>query len=512
MNIYKIINEVLAGLKSVVSREITSKHSSAACLAEATKSEGGDLSPRFSAKTDKLKIIFFSLFLLPGSSFAEYILVKDTDKGVKPPSFEEYQSAIDIVYNWSFPMSLRNLQMLYELKQSDLNRLCNDEKQFIQDKLREAGLDLRLIFIPNIMYELMLVTNKKSYDFIREKKSSIESFSMDKDTGDYIFDDTVEINKQFNSMKYFNDFEFFDRDVYFRINNFILNLLLKFSDSFDIYDLHDFFNKYILFLGDQGAVLKFTDPLDENSNDFYCHRRRIVDHLANEYKNKLFRSNLFALESMAYQNGFLPLYRGTSGFEPNLDSLRTKVKGLNGFDFAEYGISYGNTLFAGLFIDDDACTYNYIFDLELLSDATFTIYEKDQNYGYSLFISKLDYIKSKLNSGSDGIYDLIFIPPISVLNGLFSFGELFHSRVLQFDSSDELLVNKKVEMFHKYLDANSLIFFGAKKFPTNYKPDGNYVLKLCADFEEGFFTYLKDKNRNKRFSKMRPEPENAFKH
>lgn len=463
---------------------------------------------------NKLKIIFFPLFLLSGSSFAEYILVKDTDKGVKPPSFEEYQSAIDIVYNWSFPMNLRNLQMLRELEESDLKRLCNDEKQFIQDKLREAGLDLRLIFIPNIMYELILIMNKKSYDFICEKKSTIKHFSMAKDTGGYTFNDILDVNKQFNSMEYFSDFEFFDQNVYFRINNFILNHLLKKSDSFDIYDLLDFFNKYLLFLGDLGAVLKFTDPLDKYYDDFYYLRRRIVDLFTDEYKNKLFRSNLFILESVAYQNGFLPLYRGTPGFAPNLDSLRTKVENLDGFgfDFVGHGISYGNTLFAGLFIDDDACTYNYIFDLELLFQTTLITYEKDQNYGYSLFIFKLDYIKSKLNSGSDSIYDLIFIPPISVLNGLFSFGELFHSRVLHFDSSDDLLVKEKVDMFHEYLDTNSFIFFSAKEFPTNYKPDGNYVSKLCADFEEGFFTYLQDKNQSKRFSKIRPELKNAFKY
>ena len=77
-----------------------------------------------------------------------------------------------------------------------------------------------------------------------------------------------------------------------------------------------------------------------------------------------------------------------------------------------YSISFGNSLFAGFFLDLGACVYNY-----LVSFANTGI----KFPGYALFIDKKDYIQHQ-NSR------LFFISALSPIASLFAKGEWFHSR------------------------------------------------------------------------------------
>lgn len=83
-----------------------------------------------------------------------------------------------------------------------------------------------------------------------------------------------------------------------------------------------------------------------------------------------------------------------------------------------FSISFGNGLFDGILNDITACSYHFLLGKRVYSDTS-TIVSKST--GYSLNISKLDYINTQCNH-------LFFISPIAPLTGLFHTGEFFHSR------------------------------------------------------------------------------------
>ncbi len=72
-----------------------------------------------------------------------------------------------------------------------------------------------------------------------------------------------------------------------------------------------------------------------------------------------------------------------------------------------YSLSYGNSLFAGAFRDQGACTFSFAVGC---------------NVCYALEIDKASYV---FNRGCNGLF---FVSPLPTLSGLFGCGEIFHSR------------------------------------------------------------------------------------
>lgn len=114
------------------------------------------------------------------------------------------------------------------------------------------------------------------------------------------------------------------------------------------------------------------------------------------------------IEHEAYQKGWFTLYRGTNGFECRLDKI-IKNKG-------DDGLSYGNSIFAGLFNDStggrSACVFTYLKSVSSLS--------------YGLQLPKEDFFKS-----TSFIKQVFNISPLRTIMGLVGNGETFHSRARQ---------------------------------------------------------------------------------
>lgn len=118
------------------------------------------------------------------------------------------------------------------------------------------------------------------------------------------------------------------------------------------------------------------------------------------------------------------LFRGSSFLNVSIrpSDTKSKKKKILGSCFMQYGdllhgikisywnpysISFGNSLFAGIFRDTGACAYYYL--------ATCG------RSGYALFIDKKDYYEHQCNN-------LFFIAPLTTVASLWQRGEYFHSR------------------------------------------------------------------------------------
>jgi len=86
------------------------------------------------------------------------------------------------------------------------------------------------------------------------------------------------------------------------------------------------------------------------------------------------------------------------------------------YTFKPYSIAFGNSLFAGAFIDPEACAYSYLTEY-----VNQSIEQLKQLVGYVLFIDKHDYMRTRISN-------LFFVAPLCTLAALFAKGEFFHSR------------------------------------------------------------------------------------
>ena len=413
--------------------------------------------------------IFLLMFLLPilciKSSLAEYILVKKTDTGVEAPSFEDYELAIEVVMNWQFPLYLRNPEILKSLSRQDLEFLCNHEKQFIEQKLEEAGSNLKLIFISTIVYELLIFSNRELFnelcsfrgkrcyedDFIDDgppfylfnKAGGIDihmvSSYADIDEGDrsttiFAHSSMFSFFKKYHeSCDFNNDFSIITKKYYMKVNNFIFKFICK----------------------NKGRILlTLFASLNKQS-----HSNRRISVIV---KNFIFFKQVYRSDRFAYICGYFPLYRGTDLHKSGeLDVLMNEkeVAAYRSYGFfnevgmSGYGLSYGNSIFAGS-IYGDASAYHHSFKLEFFPGIPV--------FSYSIFISKLDYTKKFIENFlnpyiTNDMNSVLYISPVGTLNGLISDGELFHSRFVHpISVSDDDAVRIK-GMFSEYLKSHVFI-------------------------------------------------------
>ena len=114
-----------------------------------------------------------------------------------------------------------------------------------------------------------------------------------------------------------------------------------------------------------------------------------------------------------------------------------------------YSISFGNSLFAGILNDPDACAYFYLMghsEKNSFEDAdgfvSFPVVSRNKNSGYALFVDKAEYVRSRCNR-------LFFITPLSTAFALSQKGEIFHSRATAavFDKTKKFYQVRGIRMY-----------------------------------------------------------------
>ncbi|MBP6892275.1 hypothetical protein KBB68_01710 [Candidatus Babeliales bacterium] len=147
----------------------------------------------------------------------------------------------------------------------------------------------------------------------------------------------------------------------------------------------------------------------ENKNYlmFLNHENLIKSVIEKEYRAKsLNKAMLLRGTDLLNVNNLKKIYRGveTSKGAEEIPVLGTTMTHQDLKDNL-FSISLGQSLFAGIFIDQTACAFYFL----------------QNKPGYALLIDKKEYIRSASNG-------LFFIPPLSTIAALFGFGEFFHPR------------------------------------------------------------------------------------
>ncbi len=417
--------------------------------------------------------IFLFTFLLPllciNSSSAEYLLAKKTNRGMIFPSSEDYELAIEVVMKWQFPLYLRNPEMVKSLSAQELYFLCDNEKSFIEQKLKEAGSNLKLIFIPTVFYEFIILTDThlceelKQVEVIKYETFELPVLMEDERTFFSYFQESL------NSCNYDNDF-YVSKNFYYKVNNAIFTCLK--NNSFSLIE----------------SFSTIIDQLLKEYNDQEIEQPQVEQNVITKYILKYLTGNIeyfkriLYLEIVSSNYGCFSLYRGTCGYEGRLDVLKVESESMAS-GLCGYGLSYGNSIFAGVFSDHGASVFTYIFDNDFIQRERS---EDSKTIGYSIFITKLNYVKKFIENSLD---DFLFVAPVNTINGLISKGELFHSRILATSSYNEYIVRKKRREFHNYLKHHAVII---------NKPE-NLIVKNILGLNDG--ERLEDVNLSYRFSK-----------
>ena len=427
--------------------------------------------------------ILLLMFLLPilciKSSLAEYILVKKTDTGVEAPSFEDYELAIEVVMNWQFPLYLRNPEILKSLSRQDLEFLCNHEKQFIEQKLIEAGSRLKLFFVPTAFYEFLILTDI----YLCEELKQVGAIKYEKVEPPILMEDErtffTYFQESLRSCNYNNDF-YVSKSFYHKVNNAIFTCFKNYSFS-----LMEFFSTTI-----EKVFKEYNDQEIEQSQieQPQVEQLQVEQNVITKYILKYLTGNIeyfkriLYLEIVSSNYGCFSLYRGTCGYEGRLDVLKVESESMAA-GLCGYGLSYGNSIFAGVCSDHGASAFTYIFDNDFIQKERS---EDSKTIGYSIFIPKLDYVKKFIENSLD---DFLLIAPVNTINGLISKGELFHSRILAISSYEEYIIRKKRREFNNYLKRNAFII----------KQPENLIVKNILGLNDG--ERLEDVNLAYRFSK-----------
>ena len=421
----------------------------------------------------KFIIKFFlalSLFISFGStSFAEYLIVKKTktlnvssDEEMIIPTAQDYNRAIDIVMQWKFPLYLRDIERVRSLEEQDLQLLCKNEQQFIEKKLKEAGLDLELIFIPTVFYEFFILTDFSlcgeliNKEFIRyeymNNSSNLPQDNLNIPENSFL----EEFYDEYQRCNYNNDF-YVSKDFYYKVNNNIFIYLKK--KHFSLY----------------GLFFSIITRAFREYSDLDIEQKKVTKYILKYLNNKIkFLEEVFDYEILAHEYGCFSLYRGTYGYGDDLDTLKSERE-LMGLNLSDYGLSYGSSIFAGILNDHGATAFTYIFDNDFIKKERG---EDLEAIGYFLFIPKFGYLE---NFVKRGILSNLFVAPVNTINGLISKGELFHSRFLAVCSEDDSFIIKARKFFQNYLKKFAYIFknrIRLEKFELFGEDENPYGLNL----------------------------------
>jgi len=389
---------------------------------------------------------------------SELLVVKKTENGFAPLDYSNMDKDIsEILLKYQWPMVITS-----NLSESEQNELLtsgkpNAEEIFIEKKLREkkGNNNLSVVFIPTALSELFVflqtIKTKNEINPLQEVVKPIlnlYSTDVDKWMSTFMIDLTEIIDSRDTSKLKYQKID----AVYLKHNNnFFLTTFAY--EGFQI-TAHAFINQLFtsrlfakypeLMQGDDPQMLSdiikiksneiasdlISEILSSNLIDLQpnlCPLKEIGSKLANEKQNNVIAKDI-ALEYEARKLNKAVLFRGTAFLKLQVGGIgEDKTKKLlagstmkhddwdepieqlyKKKEIRAYSISFGNSLFAGVFIDCGACAYNFLNG-------------ENKTAGYALLIDKKDQIQH--NSSN-----LFFIAPLSSLASLFEGGEFFHSR------------------------------------------------------------------------------------
>ena len=132
----------------------------------------------------------------------------------------------------------------------------------------------------------------------------------------------------------------------------------------------------------------------------------------NQKKNKDIFNNVTSIQYYRVRIPVVTVYRGSENFKWTKD-----------IDLENpYSISFGDTLFSGMFFDHGACAWSYYFRYD----------KKTEEQTKVIFIIPFNKI----------LNDFIFIPPVTIYESLALQGELFHPRTYAYILVKEINGNK----------------------------------------------------------------------
>lgn len=351
-----------------------------------------------------------------------------------------------------------NFTKFMALTSDDQKKLIQHEQDFLTEKIKKIDASLSLSFIPTTVYELLFfkfyikglqVLNRETrYTFVLANDNFID---LDKlfITGGRLASSSIR-----NTSKLMCELQ---KDINTRIIHF-------FDDTYNKIqcERNDIKNMMPSLLT---SLKTLSDKVNKNI------RWSMIEGFSQIAQSKDFLSKAIEAEFEANSKQCFPLYRGTNGFKGKLDN----IIGAGGGKSGPYeGLSYGNSIFAGIFLDVvgefSACAYSHI---------------KRKSLGYVLLIPKETYrnvnksTSQKFFSREDTTTGIsYYIPPLNTLCGMLSGGEFFHPRL---SASNE---DKATEHnFQTLIHTNARILKNTSDFSDKQLTEAPSTVKLSTEKE-----------------------------
>lgn len=394
----------------------------------------------------KIRLFAISLLFCSRIAHAELLILKQTEAGFTPLDDSDKKNnpvieKILLQYQWPAsaayaldPITERR-KVLAETGDLFTPDKPNAEELWIEKKIQHAtgNNTYRVIFFPTALYELylildLLIPNETSEPTIpmdiKKEMSDPKSHTLrlnpiieSKKEAEEIRQDIKTIYQNMNQRIVKPG-----HDLHYYMNDAIVNLLLESypnlrscKNSLECCDL----------IKDKAMEIlsSFVNQLlaDENYDPRLA--REFFLGIGSEFESQII-SHYIDIEYEARKLNKAIVVRGTSfiKFEPAIVGNKSENKILAGTTVLNsqeasfekeykqntlkpYSISFGNSLFAGIFNDPTACAYLFL----------------RKNTGYALLINKKDYIDNRSS-------DLFFIAPLFTAISFFTAGEYFHSR------------------------------------------------------------------------------------
>lgn len=403
---------------------------------------------------------------------AELLIIKHEEGHFIPldTSDKPHHAAItDILLKYQWPMVITNTTLTEEEKNELLlpNR-PHAEEDFIRIKLQKIDPRYDVAFLPTALYELFIASYYKNKpenilhsiiqflepDYLSNKITKILSDPNEQENTEYSH--IYEIYKKSNTIFY--------KNAFFIINNALATTILKYGPFESLQALNStiktksgelaasYINKAkttIQAIRKMIPVGHITLPF-QKATKFIIERSIIQKVFDLEYEARELNKGILLRGSITLKDIPLGAQKGTltGSMLPAYETMdNTKLyRGYKEKTLPPYSISFGNSLFAGSFDDEDATVYSF--------------FRVGPALGYALLIDKKAYIHNHIN-------ELFFIAPLATLPAFFTAGEYFHSR------TKVALADKK--------QPQTPIIKGIFSKPTEYPLDPAEVIVLQRD-------------------------------
>lgn len=457
------------------------------------------------------RILLGITFVLSSFCIQAQILVVRVDNNgfVQPLSDEDIQKynqqIVEILLKYTWPTCIA-----HDLTDEEKVRLLTPDKsgaelKFVREKIKAVSKELDVIFIPTTLYELFVIKtinslkwsthsqNPSLFNVLNQKKDHILKKTKSMSPVEYV---KQEINKEYNRFNnkifasLFSSESLVEKIIEYSkgsLNTSILLFHKKFVEYLNIY----FLSSFILTKID--GIYKVLYDIRYELMKKILQSQEISDSwLGIDVNDQLgIIKKGIDLDYKGFEKNQALLFRGSnflnvSALHGLKKILATTVHGVvwqqdekalvkKARTIPSYSLSFGNSLFAGLYNDQGACAYYYLKSI--------------QDLGYAMFIDKFAYIDNYISN-------LFFIAPLATEVGLLGVGEWFHSR------SKPVILVKKDEEDHIYglLDTGILDPYGVFLVVRNpYKQAqlfSEYLAKNGVILHKGDYKDLTEEEKN----------------